>query len=125
MGTDDSAGLIAPGADMTAPRVAWHWLAVPNVRHERRRPDSEAGWTTSARWRGWAPASRKPTWTLRPKLLWDWYSQLRAACALRRWVACGLVPSLGACARTRPAGCLLYTSPSPRDGLLSRMPSSA
>ena len=30
--------------------------------------------------------------------------------------------------RARPAhrdGCLLYTSPSPRDGLLSRMPSSA
>ena len=25
----------------------------------------------------------------------------------------------------RPWGCLLYTSPSPRDGLLSRMPSSA
>ena len=24
-----------------------------------------------------------------------------------------------------PSGCLLYTSPSPRDGLLSRMPSSA
>ena len=24
-----------------------------------------------------------------------------------------------------PGGCLLYTSPSPRDGLLSRMPSSA
>ena len=24
-----------------------------------------------------------------------------------------------------PLGCLLYTSPSPRDGLLSRMPSSA
>ena len=24
-----------------------------------------------------------------------------------------------------PHGCLLYTSPSPRDGLLSRMPSSA
>ena len=24
-----------------------------------------------------------------------------------------------------PDGCLLYTSPSPRDGLLSRMPSSA
>ena len=24
-----------------------------------------------------------------------------------------------------PVGCLLYTSPSPRDGLLSRMPSSA
>ena len=26
---------------------------------------------------------------------------------------------------TRPCCCLLYTSPSPRDGLLSRMPSSA
>ena len=26
---------------------------------------------------------------------------------------------------TKPIGCLLYTSPSPRDGLLSRMPSSA
>ena len=26
---------------------------------------------------------------------------------------------------TRPEICLLYTSPSPRDGLLSRMPSSA
>ena len=27
--------------------------------------------------------------------------------------------------RTREMTCLLYTSPSPRDGLLSRMPSSA
>ena len=27
--------------------------------------------------------------------------------------------------RLRPRACLLYTSPSPRDGLLSRMPSSA
>ena len=27
--------------------------------------------------------------------------------------------------RTRPEGCLLYTSPSPRDRSLSRMPSSA
>ena len=26
---------------------------------------------------------------------------------------------------TKPTSCLLYTSPSPRDGLLSRMPSSA
>ena len=27
--------------------------------------------------------------------------------------------------RRQPMVCLLYTSPSPRDGLLSRMPSSA
>ena len=29
------------------------------------------------------------------------------------------------CSRTLRSTCLLYTSPSPRDGLLSRMPSSA
>ena len=29
------------------------------------------------------------------------------------------------CMRAMYNGCLLYTSPSPRDGLLSRMPSSA
>ena len=32
---------------------------------------------------------------------------------------------LGAGKTTFTRGCLLYTSPSPRDGLLSRMPSSA
>ena len=32
------------------------------------------------------------------------------------------VISMGSCSNS---GCLLYTSPSPRDGLLSRMPSSA
>ena len=31
----------------------------------------------------------------------------------------------GAEGEFNPTGCLLYTSPSPRDGLLSRMPSSA
>ena len=30
-----------------------------------------------------------------------------------------------AAANSMPIDCLLYTSPSPRDGLLSRMPSSA
>ena len=32
---------------------------------------------------------------------------------------------LGVCKIRLTGGCLLYTSPSPRDGLLSRMPSSA
>ena len=32
---------------------------------------------------------------------------------------------LSTCNRTEVYACLLYTSPSPRDGLLSRMPSSA
>ena len=34
-----------------------------------------------------------------------------------------LPPNTTSC--TQPMDCLLYTSPSPRDGLLSRMPSSA
>ena len=34
-------------------------------------------------------------------------------------------PALLALARAKGKTCLLYTSPSPRDGLLSRMPSSA
>ena len=39
-------------------------------------------------------------------------------------VATGLVAALGLFPHPTDA-CLLYTSPSPRDGLLSRMPSSA
>ena len=37
----------------------------------------------------------------------------------------GLLLPLFASENDLPKGCLLYTSPSPRDGLLSRMPSSA
>ena len=44
--------------------------------------------------------------------------------AEREWV--GYVPGAVALAwKQWPGICLLYTSPSPRDGLLSRMPSSA
>ena len=44
--------------------------------------------------------------------------------AARRFTV--IVPTCGAMgAVTKPTPCLLYTSPSPRDGLLSRMPSSA
>ena len=47
---------------------------------------------------------------------------------IRRSIFCGTVPGV-APARSYLAphsySCLLYTSPSPRDGLLSRMPSSA
>ena len=38
----------------------------------------------------------------------------------RRWN-----PKMAPYIYTERNGCLLYTSPSPRDGLLSRMPSSA
>ena len=40
-------------------------------------------------------------------------------------LSCRLGPELEPATYTDNKGCLLYTSPSPRDGLLSRMPSSA
>ena len=40
-------------------------------------------------------------------------------------VVCGEIEEVERQLRQRPQACLLYTSPSPRDGLLSRMPSSA
>ena len=39
--------------------------------------------------------------------------------------ASAALAALGGGPGLQPAICLLYTSPSPRDGLLSRMPSSA
>ena len=44
---------------------------------------------------------------------------------LRQYDRLGLVSPGRASGRGRRYSCLLYTSPSPRDGLLSRMPSSA
>ena len=45
----------------------------------------------------------------------------------RRWLRPDLIAAAAVWAVLVPEGmaCLLYTSPSPRDGLLSRMPSSA
>ena len=45
-----------------------------------------------------------------------WYWAMRQSAITHRWAK--LMIDI-------PKGCLLYTSPSPRDGLLSRMPSSA
>ena len=42
-----------------------------------------------------------------------------------KFQACGRKSAKGGSKRGYPKCCLLYTSPSPRDGLLSRMPSSA
>ena len=50
---------------------------------------------------------------------WAWQASVR-----RHQVAIELLRSHAELAAQR-LGCLLYTSPSPRDGLLSRMPSSA
>ena len=44
---------------------------------------------------------------------------------LSRWVRLVSMSIIGTMIGSRFSPCLLYTSPSPRDGLLSRMPSSA
>ena len=55
--------------------------------------------------------------------------QLRSLIGLGRDDFEKLLKEFTACLKEDPRknrkGCLLYTSPSPRDGLLSRMPSSA
>ena len=59
-----------------------------------------------------APSYREVSWDdLTPKD-WDPLKQFREM-------------NFGALSDSDPKACLLYTSPSPRDGLLSRMPSSA
>ena len=52
----------------------------------------------------------------------DTCRSIQSAAALAIGVGAEYVSALGLYAYD---GCLLYTSPSPRDGLLSRMPSSA
>ena len=51
-------------------------------------------------------------------------ASLIAMVAIGTWAYFGLHESLNQ-TQTKLEFCLLYTSPSPRDGLLSRMPSSA
>ena len=58
------------------------------------------------------------------------YDRLQQLCSIFYWAALRMVPveKIETFARIwsqLPGFCLLYTSPSPRDGLLSRMPSSA
>ena len=52
------------------------------------------------------------------RTLWTWIVVAIAALAL-------IAALSGSRSNESPDACLLYTSPSPRDGLLSRMPSSA
>ena len=71
----------------------------------------------------WNPFKKKRKWV-------RFYSVQKGVSALqpwipakkikRKWVTDALKKYYG-----KDSACLLYTSPSPRDGLLSRMPSSA
>ena len=55
----------------------------------------------------------------------SWVQNLETLPPLRQIITWFAVHAFGANAATLQITCLLYTSPSPRDGLLSRMPSSA
>ena len=63
---------------------------------------------------------------IEPNFCWECYSCVKAcpnhAIDVRGYA--DFAP-MGHSVRVRREDCLLYTSPSPRDGLLSRMPSSA
>ena len=54
-----------------------------------------------------------------------WTPAVGFAVGMIAWVYIIYEIFLGETAAANAASCLLYTSPSPRDGLLSRMPSSA
>ena len=69
--------------------------------------------------------------TIKASDLWENIGHAAWACAdpgiqfhdtINSWHTC---PNNGEIRASNPCSCLLYTSPSPRDGLLSRMPSSA
>ena len=53
----------------------------------------------------------------------DYFIHEREKVFFNKWTVVGVASSLPNPGDAKP--CLLYTSPSPRDGLLSRMPSSA
>ena len=67
---------------------------------------------------------------IKSKLVGDTFEKLSTLPGFKKWVGRDLLfdPTGANIDRIRkyfPEACLLYTSPSPRDGLLSRMPSSA
>ena len=60
------------------------------------------------------------------KELWERGLEIASDATIKRKVEMNRLPDMAARSmHTDPHCCLLYTSPSPRDGLLSRMPSSA
>ena len=54
-----------------------------------------------------------------------WFSLRDTTPVVPEAIKHGYSEALAAARGGQPGACLLYTSPSPRDGLLSRMPSSA
>ena len=62
-------------------------------------------------------------WCQTTKAPWDWTPKLYLGVWLM--LAAFVIPYAVSMVRRHRTHCLLYTSPSPRDGLLSRMPSSA
>ena len=73
------------------------------------------------------PPFDRPAMKIEVSLLVEWYLPHKRGKSLSDTEKCdyyalwdGLIDALSGC-----ESCLLYTSPSPRDGLLSRMPSSA
>ena len=88
--------LVVQPTDTQAPPAGW--CARQGVQRKRNHGKDGRQWDSHTTADGWYKGRERPPWG--------------SACALPH------------CQR-RSGSCLLYTSPSPRDGLLSRMPSSA
>ena len=99
----------------------------PPARPKKKKPSKRKPKAAAARPK---PRSRKPPATAvgggtLEKLPWELLGAVAKYLTVEdaaRWRGCGRSSAAGVGALW---GCLLYTSPSPRDGLLSRMPSSA
>ena len=92
-------------------RRAWEWARL--VPREWRLLACAKNFTQMLPGRG-------PHWATDFALFWPVGEPEHDVRAVRDWHV-----AVASDFSTRPKGCLLYTSPSPRDGLLSRMPSSA
>ena len=108
--------------------VQWHWsyliplfwVLVHTERRQLRFCWVELQRHAEARSAARAPGTESLYWALATlRAVWPMFEQ-----GLSAYTQALMDPVLEACF-TLPYPCLLYTSPSPRDGLLSRMPSSA
>ena len=97
-------------ADITTDRYRWIWFAVEEIRASLQ-PGSIRWEAVDRQLQAFRADGRMPTVPATKDELAQLYIEATPASA--SWAA------------DRVTNCLLYTSPSPRDGLLSRMPSSA
>ena len=108
--------------------VSWLLAELYNIAPKTGSPEDRAGLVATYTFWWVTPTLRKANnqGKLKPDDLPSLPTHDRASCLKKRFCEAWLdVVNKRSLLVTLLYGCLLYTSPSPRDGLLSRMPSSA